>query len=243
MMIETGPGQLHTLKTRINNKYINILVDPGSSHTIVNKNSQKKMNGSLKQIGKTILDLETAIGASTCSSNTVTVNIPLNENDDGYINIIGYTSDIESSLNGNEHDDNNEIWPNLDQNIKEEVLHNLVSDKTDIDIIIGQDNLWRIVTGKMIVHPFQNLGILKSKLGQSLAGNLSKEHNASWRLIDENKKEVETFTTNAAANQKIENELTKLSEKEAQNENEADMTLDELYATNTFINGIRKQED
>ena len=132
----------------------------------------------------------------------------MNENDDGCINIIGYTTNIETSLNGIENDDIDEIWPNLDRKIRKEVLQNLVSDKTDIDIIIGQDNMWKIVTGIMIIHPSQNLGILKTKFGWSLAGNLSKNQNASWRLIDENKQEIKNFTTNAADNQRIENKLT-----------------------------------
>ena len=62
-------------------------------------------------------------------------------------------------------------WPGLEETIYEDVLKNNFTGQ--VDVIVGQDNLWRIVLNKIIIHPSQEFGAIKTKLGWTLGGKVS----------------------------------------------------------------------
>ena len=41
-----------------------------------------------------------------------------------------------------------------------------------VDLIIGQDNLWRLVLAGIVVHPSEDFGIWKTKLGWTIGGKI-----------------------------------------------------------------------
>ena len=73
------------------------------------------------------------------------------------------------------------LWPNLDSKLKHEILQNAYEGETHI--IIGQDNYWAMVDNvsgleNLISHENNLSGLLRTKFGWSVSGNLS--NNPGW---------------------------------------------------------------
>ena len=74
-----------------------------------------------------------------------------------------------------------ELWPNLEPKMKYEILQNAYEGETHM--IIGQDNYWAMVDNSsglenLISHKNNKSGLLRTKLGWSVSGNLS--NNPGW---------------------------------------------------------------
>ena len=70
------------------------------------------------------------------------------------------------------------LWPNLDFSLKHEILQNAYEGETHI--IIGQDNYWAMVDNgsgleNLISHENNMSGLLRTKFGWSVSGNLSND--------------------------------------------------------------------
>ena len=97
--------------------------------------------------------------------------------------------------------DLNTLWPNLDENTKNEIL--LTNFSGQVDIIIGQDNLWRLVLEKIIVHPSEDFGIIKTKMGWSMGGTLRITDSTKWQRGLETK--IDVYKTNIKQTETEEN--------------------------------------
>ena len=82
---------LQTLKAKIGNQEIKILLDSGSTHTLIGSASINNL--SYNVLGKAELSLETVTSSTYCPSEVITLDIPTKA---GVINILGYT--INKSL-------------------------------------------------------------------------------------------------------------------------------------------------
>ena len=60
---------------------------------------------------------------------------------------------------------------NLDSDIKKDVIKNSFSSNTKINLIIRHDNMWSIGLRQVIPHQNESIGLIKTKLGWSMAGN------------------------------------------------------------------------
>ena len=74
-----------------------------------------------------------------------------------------------------------EFWPNLEPKMKYEILQNAYEGGTYL--IIGQDNYWAMVDNSsglenLISHENKKSGLLRTKFGWSVSGNLS--NNPGW---------------------------------------------------------------
>ena len=132
---------LHTLKASchdIHDTSINILIDNGSTYTVITKMMADKLK--LPSVETTILDITTMHGESKDNQSNV-VKIPL-KNQVGEIEIKGYTVDQELSYIENPKltkQDFTNLWPQLDRKTIEEISKNQVTGLADI--LIGQDNI------------------------------------------------------------------------------------------------------
>ena len=61
-------------------------------------------------------------------------------------------------------------WPNLSADIRHEIETNTFSGHADV--IIGQDNLWKLVLAGIVVHHSEDFGIWKTKLGWMIGGKI-----------------------------------------------------------------------
>ena len=124
---------LHTVRVKQKNKRpINILIDGGSTHTIINGRVEKEL--SAKTISKEKIVIETQNGERVLTSHKVNINL-------SGIPLIAYSikADMVSLDPGIKSIEN---WPDLDDTMRNEVLQNLYIGSTDI--VIGQDNFWNI---------------------------------------------------------------------------------------------------
>ena len=238
---------LQTLKTIIQDKEIKILLDSGSTHTLIKYDSLKNL--SYKILGKTKLSIETVNGSKHCSSKIINLEIPT-RNKLGVIEIQAYTvKSLTQIPENNIH--NLKIWQewkiaNYNHNIKNEVLQNITTG--EIDIIIGQDNLWKFVLEDTIIHPSNTFAITNTKLGWTIGGKFHKYLYAKWQRIKP--KETILSSTNSirtaspkTQDSQIEEVLTKLFNKEEEMENESEYTPDEKRAMESFFKNIKQEED
>ena len=160
---------LHTLKAKINGKDVHILIDNGSTYTVIPRKLAKELQ--LPCESKAILDITTFNGESKNNKSDV-VKMKI-KNHSGEVEIKGYT--VEKNLNDiddpklSKHDFN-QIWPNLSKEIQKDIYTNQVTGPTHI--VIGLDNLWKILVspGDPIIHPSEELGIIKTKMGWTMSG-------------------------------------------------------------------------
>ena len=120
---------LQTLKAKIGNQEIKILLDSVSTHTLIGSASIENL--SYNVLGKTELSLETVTSSTHCPSEVITLDTPTKA---GVINILGYTiNKILTEMpetDVNNYNKNLNVWSNLDDKIKKEVLHNQVNGGT-----------------------------------------------------------------------------------------------------------------
>ena len=138
----------------------------------------------------------------------------------------------------------NQDWPNLSEDIR----HDIESNKTSgpVDIIIGQDNLWRLVLAGIVVHPSEDFGIWKTKLGWMIGGKIPAIQSREWQqdLADnfEGYYQEADVMFSDSSNRRIEKTLVRLFEKEDDTEND-EYTLEERYVLETFENNIKREAD
>ena len=145
---------LFGLKTTIDKQEINILLDPGSTITMMSKNLEAKLDhASLESRGsKTLLLTAAAECSKRCHSKMTSLCIPTKE---GNVEISGFL--INKTLAKITPQDLlifKQDWPNLSEDIRHDIESNKISGP--VDIIIGQDNLWRLVLAGIVVHPSED---------------------------------------------------------------------------------------
>ena len=238
---------LQTLKAVIQNKEIKILLDPGSTHTLIKCDSLKNL--SYRNLGKTQLSIETVTGSKHCSSNIINLGIPTRERF-GVIEIQAYT--VKSLTQIPENNIRNlKIWQewkiaNYNHNIKNEVLQNAITG--EIDIIIGQDNLWKFVLEDTIIHPSNMFAITNTKLGWTVGGKFYKYLPAIWQRIKPKETVLRSTNSIRAASPKIQDSqiqkiLIKLFNKEEEIEDENAYTPDDNHAMESFLKNSKQEKD
>lgn len=122
---------LHTVRIKRGNKpSINVLIDGGSTHTIINARVEKQLEARI--ISKMKIVIDTQNGEKVLTSHKVNINL-------SGISLIAYS--IKADLASLDPDiESIENWPDLDDTMRNEVLQNLYNGSTDI--VIGQDNFW-----------------------------------------------------------------------------------------------------
>ena len=60
------------------------------------------------------------------------------------------------------------IDPGCTKTLMSKYLKDKIETTGQVDVIVGQDNLWRSVLNKIIIHPSQEFGAIKTKLGWTL---------------------------------------------------------------------------
>ena len=134
------------------------------------------------------------------------------------------------------------LWPNLDSHILEEILHNAYEGETHL--IIGQDNYWALMDNSvglenLITHNNMQSGIIRTKFGWSISGNLS--NNPGWPQALSNNP-IKTIC-NMEKVEDIEESLTKLFNRDEDLNNESSLSSEEQYAVDRFKETIRRQPD
>ena len=181
--------------------------------------------------------METVNGEKTYDSQCVTFNLPAGTH---FITISAFTVNKPIiQLNTASHMEQlDEFWPNLEGRIKKEVINNTFNGY--VNIIIGQDNYWRIGLNQVIPHQNESLGLISTKLGWTMAGNMANPDLDTWQQCAK----INT-TKKVALNPKddevkrIEASLTKLFDKEEDETDKNDYTYEEKYAMENFYKNIK----
>ena len=174
---------LHTLTTKVNsssNEQIYILLDGGSSHSMVDKPTAKLLKA--KVLNKVNLEIQTINGNKAIESQLVTFNLPAG-NEIIKIKAYVYSHKI-MEINSYKNRNMLKLWQNSGNEILEDVIKNSFSMNTKINLIIGQDNMWSIGLSQVIPHQNESLGLIKTKLGWSMAGNTANLDSTTWRQGD-----------------------------------------------------------
>ena len=155
---------LHTVRVKQKNKRpINVLIDGGSTHTIINARVENELGA--KIISKEKIVIETQNGENALTSHKVNINL-------SGIPLIAYS--IKADLVSLDPDIKSiENWPDLDDTMRNEVLQNLYIGSTDI--VIGQDNFWNFEPSGFEQGQNKKYGFIKTKFGWSLCGDISKK--------------------------------------------------------------------
>ena len=177
--VEDNFTLLHTGPVKPKNKQpINVLIDGGSTHTIINARVENESGA--KIISKEKIVIETQNGEKVLTSHKVNINL-------SGIPLIAYS--IKADLVSLDPDIKSiENWPDLDDTMRNEVLQNLYIVSTDI--VIGQDNFWNFEPSGFKQIQNKKYGFIKTKFGWSLCGDmgayLKHEGCQKFRLIEMN---------------------------------------------------------
>ena len=104
------------------------------------------------------------------------------------------------------------------------------------DVIIGQDNLWRFVLAGIVVHPSEDFGIWKTKLGWTIGGKIPAIQPREWQQDLADEYEVyyqEADVLSERSNKQIEKLFFKFFETDEDLESN-EYTVEEQYAIETF---------
>ena len=137
---------------------------------MMSKNLEAKLDQqSLVSRGSTTLLLIAAAGCSKqCRSDLTTLRI---KTGDETIEINGFLVDKTlAKITPKDLVILKQDWPNLNEDIRREIESNMFCGA--VDLIIGQDNLWRLVLAGIVVHPSGDFGIWKTKLGWTIGGKI-----------------------------------------------------------------------
>ena len=155
------------------------MLDPGSTHTIISHELVKTLD--LKLGNKVELNLETIHKDKKCPSHEVQLKVPTAV---GKIKISGHVLDRKLTIMpqpANIKLEFETLWPNLEQKIKDQILRNQV--KEQIDILIGMNNIWKLVLEERITHPSKRFGIINTYLGWTIGGEIST---TEWQQVPHN---------------------------------------------------------
>ena len=144
----------------------------------MSKNLEAKLNKqSLVSRGsKTLLLTAAAECSKKCRSEMTSLRIPTRED---IVEINGFL--VDKTLAKIKPQDLlilNQDWPNLNEDIRHDIESNKISGP--VDVIIGQDNLWRLVLAGIVVHPSEDFGIWKTKLGRTIGGKIPAIQSREW---------------------------------------------------------------
>ena len=131
------------------------------------------------------------------------------------------------------------MWPNLDSHILKEVLQNTYNGPTHI--IVGQDNYWRFELMNMITHKDKRAGLIQTKFGWSMSGDVSSSI-SGWpqNFITKDPIKIINQTTKL---KEIEDSLYKLFNKDEETVSENNYSYEEEYAVNLFKRTVRREPD
>ena len=130
----------------------------------------------------------------------------------------------------------NKFWPNLEDNIMHDVKRNMFNGPTDI--LMGIDNYWKLELTNILPHNSHRFGVIRTKFGWTLSGNLSEENRTLGKDIGYNR-----ISVNISKISEIENSLKKLFNRDEEIENESRYSYEQEYAINLFEKTITQLQD
>ena len=130
----------------------------------------------------------------------------------------------------------NKLWPNLEDDILHDVKNNMFSGPADI--LIGIDNFWKLKLTNILPHNSHRFGIIRTKFGWTISGNLSEETHLMGKHIGYNR-----ISINLSKISEIENSLKKLFNRDEEIENESRYSYEQEYAINLFERTITQRSD
>ena len=130
----------------------------------------------------------------------------------------------------------NKLWPNLEDDIMHDVKNNMFSGPADI--LIGIDNFWKLKLTNILPHNSHRFGIIRTKFGWTISGNLSEETHLMGKHIGYNR-----ISINLSKISEIENSLKKLFNRDEEIENESRYSYEQEYAINLFERIITQRSD
>ena len=242
---------LYTLKTEINGHELNIMLDPGSTHTVISDNVKNKLKVD-KTLNPTEITVETVSGSKTYTGEKITLQVPTKEKGEK-ITFMGLT--IPEGLPEIEQQkpiDFKNNWPNLDNEIQKEIQNNRVTGQ--IDILVGLDNFFRFVLEEAVIHPSEEFGIINTKLGWTIGGSICTATPMVWQRIKTKENKVPSFVETKAyqtkvklndmsSEEEIEKSLNKLFSKEEDETKGEQYTIEEQYALDSFNQNIKREKD
>ena len=157
-----NPPILHTLNATLNGCPVRLLLDEGTSHSLINKKLAENL--ALPKISSCYLEIETMHGMESVVTEIVTYTLEASDKTP-VKGLVSYK--MEDLITLPLYDlsrDWNRIWPSLDNNLIAQ-LNMHMPNKEEIDIIIGMDNYWKLMLPNCKIHPSQNFGLKNTKLG------------------------------------------------------------------------------
>ena len=130
----------------------------------------------------------------------------------------------------------NKFWPNLEDNIMHDVKRNMFNGPADI--LMGIDNYWKLELTDILPHNSHRFGVIRTKFGWTLSGNLSEENRTLGKDIGYNR-----ISVNISKISEIENSLKKLFNRDEEIENESRYSYEQEYAINLFEKTITQLAD
>ena len=123
----------------------------------------------------------------------------------------------------------------LEENIMHDVIKNMFNGPADI--LIGIDNFWKLKLTNILPHNSHRFGIIRTKFGWTISGNLSEETHLMGKHIGYNR-----ISINLSKISEIENALKKLFNRDEEIENESRYSYEQEYAINLFEKVKKKFE-
>ena len=209
---------------------INIMLDSGSTHTIVNEKIAEKLGA--RKLNKTTILIENSHGEEEYEADMVEINL-------SELTLKAYSIDTDLvALDVNESLIT-KLWPNLDSHILKEVLRNAYKGRTHM--IVGQDNHWRFELMNMITHKDKRAGLIQTKFGWSMSGDVSSSI-SGWPL-NSNQKDPIKIVNQTIKLKEIEDSLYKLFNIDEEVVSENNYSYEEEYAVNLFKRTIKREPD
>ena len=106
------------------------------------------------------------------------------------------------------------------------------------DILIGIDNYWKLELTHILPHDSHQFGVIRTKFGWTLSGNLSKDNRVLGETSGYNR-----ISINLTKISEIESSLKKLFNRDEEIENESRYSYEQEYAINLFEKTITQLED
>ena len=203
-------------------------MDTASSHTVISKNIAKFLQA--KIICKTNITIENMHGEEQYDAYKCEVVLPQNTKIEAY-SIDNPMCPVETNKCLLK-----KAWPALDSEIMHDVIKNLYNGATDI--LVGIDNYWKFNLSNILTHPSHQFGIVKTKFGWTISGNLS----ASPNLIKSQPGYVRIIN-NMEKITEIETSLKELFNRDEELNQDSKYSYEEEYAVNLFNQTIRQQTD
>ena len=131
------------------------MLDPGSSHTIINHNVAKFLQA--KILSKEDISIENMHGEEHYIAYKCEFLLPENTKISAY--------SVNSNLCPIETDTTliNKSWPNLEETIMHDIFKNTFNGPADM--LIGVDNYWKLDLINILSHNSHRFGLLKTKYG------------------------------------------------------------------------------